>query len=129
MIERNDLNDCFELKGFVTNPMQYLKAMHCFVLPSAREDFSLALLEASSAGLPCLAFQVGGNAEIIEDGFSGFVIEPYNIEALTAKLIFLLKNPQEAFAMGQNAKKRVFERFSGEVRIGKLKNLIESLKY
>ena len=72
------LINVFNLKNkiiFLTqekNAAQYLKAFDCFILPSIYEGFSITLLEASQAGLPILASDVGGNSEIVgkENTFS-----------------------------------------------------------
>lgn len=123
IIEKN-LQDHFVLTGYKNNPQIFYEISNCFVLPSRREDFSLSLLEASSSGLPCIAFNVGGNAEIIQDGKTGFVIKPYSTDQFVEKLGYLIKNPIIANDMGLNAKKRVETCFSEDSRYNNFKETI-----
>lgn len=96
--------DCkFDFLGFVTNPERFYDEMDCFILPSKSEDFSLALIEASNAGLPCLAFNVGGNGEIIQDGVTGFIVHKYSSSQLAAKVIWLMENLEISKEMGKAA--------------------------
>lgn len=122
----NNIIEKFIFTGFVQNPIYYLKKSDCLVLPSKSEDFSLALLEASHAGLPCVAFDVGGNSEIIIDGFSGFIIKPYDYNQFAEAILFLLKNPAVARKMGLNAKNHVMKNFSEKNREEKIMKLLYS---
>ena len=124
-IRNNFLEDHFILTGHVANPQKYLRKLDCFILPSKIEDFSLALLEASSLGLPCLAFDVGGNKEIVIDGKTGWLVEPFNIKEMFYKIIQLHQSPELTKSLGANAKKRVEESFSTSVRLENLKKLIK----
>jgi glycosyltransferase involved in cell wall biosynthesis len=128
LVEENDLQPYFFMTGYVQNPYQFLNLANCFVLPSKREDFSLALLEASYCKLPCIAFDVGGNSEIIDDGISGYVIPPYDVPAMASKIQLLMKNPAVAGDMGERAKQKVVTEYSGAKRLQALNDLIASHK-
>lgn len=71
-----------------------------FVNPSYSEGLPTAVLEAAASGLPVVATKVGGTAEIVEDGVSGYLIEPRDRPALTQALERLLDDPGRAGAMG-----------------------------
>lgn len=61
-----------------------------FVLPSASEGLSNALLEAMAAGLPVVASNVGGNRDVVEHGVSGFLVDwadPGGPAALVGRLL------------------------------------------
>lgn len=124
MVKEKGLADHFYFTGYVTNPMSYMKKMDCFVLPSKHEEFSLALLEASYCGLPSIAFDVGGNKEIITDGVTGWIVEPFNVTKMAEKILWLKTNPDEFDKMKKIAKQRVEALFSQEQRIKKLSELI-----
>ncbi len=126
MVQENGLENHFVFPGYVTEPMAYLKQMDCFVLPSRREDFSLALLEASYCGLPCIAFDVGGNKEIIEDGITGWVVEPFNVAAMAQKILLLKENPLRLGKMKEASRQRVNQHFSQANRLEKLISLVKS---
>ncbi len=124
LVKEKGLGDFFLFPGYVPNPLEYLKTMDCFVLPSKREDFSLALLEASYCGLPCIAFDVGGNKEIILNGVTGWIVEPFSVDIMAEKILWLKDNPDELEEMKKVTKQRVETLFSQEQRFLKLSNLI-----
>ena len=86
--------------------------MDVVAIPSLFEGFGLSAAEAMAAGLPVVASDVGGLREVIDDGMSGFLIQPSNTEAFADALTRLLSDPKRARAMGQNGKKRVSRYFS-----------------
>ena len=120
------VGDNFVFHGYVSNPYDFLPNFNCFIIPSLREDFSLALLEASYAGLPCIAFDVGGNREIVEDNQTGFIIPPFDTNQMALKIINLINNPEKAKEMGQRARIKTQNNFSIEKRIEKLEKLVLS---
>ncbi|MBN1932415.1 MAG: glycosyltransferase [Desulfobacterales bacterium] len=124
MVERKGLSEHFTFPGYVSNPASYLKKMNCFVLPSKREDFSLALLEASFCGLPSIAFDVGGNKEIILNGVSGWIVEPFRVDTMAEKILWLKNNPEGVALMKTEAMQRAGRLFSQEQRSMNLANLI-----
>jgi glycosyltransferase involved in cell wall biosynthesis len=65
-----------------------------FVLPSRREGFGLALVEAMAAGLPVVASNLQGPAEIITHGENGLLFEPGNIDSLVSQLLMLIEQPE-----------------------------------
>lgn len=124
LIELYGLESYFEFTGYVENPKHYFTIMDIFVLPSKREDLSVALLEASSTGLPSVAFDVGGNKEIIINGKTGFIIPPYDIKKFTDRLLFLMENTEIRSKMGIKAASYVQKQFSEDKRVEKLIKLI-----
>lgn len=74
------------------------------VMPSYHEGFSLALIEAESAGLPLVSFDVPcGPKEIIKEGYNGFLVKDGDIEGLADKILFLINNDEHRKKMGANA--------------------------
>src|SRR6266516_1630260 len=71
------------------------------------EGFGVALAEASACGLPVIAGKSGGLAEAVKDGETGFVVEPTEVEAVTAALQRLLGDQLLARRIGQAARKSV----------------------
>jgi N-acetyl-alpha-D-glucosaminyl L-malate synthase BshA len=61
-----------------------------FLLPSAQESFGLAALEAMACGVPVVASRVGGLPEVIEDGETGFLCAPDDLDGMAAKAIAVL---------------------------------------
>ncbi len=63
-------NKCI-FKGKVQNVLEYMGASDLKLLLSAQESFGLVLLEAFSQGIPCVATNVGGIPEVLDDGVQG----------------------------------------------------------
>jgi glycosyltransferase involved in cell wall biosynthesis len=91
-----------------------------FVLPSRSEGFSNAIIEAMAAGLPVVATTVGGNAEAVEDGVTGFLIPPEDSLALAAAIALLVSDPSLANTMGMAGKAVVFKRFTTEAMMHRI---------
>ena len=87
-------------------------AADVFVLPSLAEGLSNSLLEAMASGLAVLASRVGGNAEAVIDGTTGFLFRPDSVEEIQAQTLKFLEHPRLAEEMGRAARKRVEEFYS-----------------
>ena len=123
LINKNNLGKYFILPGFITDTSPYYQNFDVFILPSIREAHSIALLEAGAHGLPSLAFDVGGNSEIIKNSYNGYVIPDGDIGSLVNRIIYLYKNPDLKIKMGNNSKKYINQHFSVEKRIKNLERV------
>jgi glycosyltransferase involved in cell wall biosynthesis len=108
------LADCFRFDGGIVDLRPHLAVADIFVLPSRSEGFSNALVEAMAASLPVVATGVGGNAEAVQDGYTGFIVPPEDPAALTEAIVRLLSDPALAKAMGLAGKNLATERFTTE---------------
>ena len=88
-----------------------------FVLPTRADCFSLAALEAMSAGMPVLTTRVGGIPDIVQDGVTGYLIEPGDYDELKDRLEILLASPDLRRAYGAAARDAVRSRFDGPTGI------------
>jgi glycosyltransferase involved in cell wall biosynthesis len=86
IVKNNRLEDCTRFEGAIPNTdiNRYLNAADLVVLPSLMEATSISGLEAMSAGKPLVGTRVGGIPELIEDGLTGFLVEPGDPAALAA---------------------------------------------
>jgi glycosyltransferase involved in cell wall biosynthesis len=130
LIRDLDLVKHFRFEGSVTNLRQHLAAADIFVLPSRSEGFSNAIIEAMASSLPVVATDVGGNAEAVKDGITGFLVPSEDPDALSAAILRLLSDPSLAKAMGAAGRKVVAERFTTEAMMnqiaGAYRNLLSS---
>ena len=101
------VEDRVDFLGFVHNIEDYLLDSYLFVLPSRGEGLSNALLEAMSLGLPCVATDISGNQDLIQQGINGLLVSSEDHEALAEAVAFMLDNPEKAKDMGCNARKTV----------------------
>jgi L-malate glycosyltransferase len=102
----------FKFLGTRTDVASLLKSSDVFCLPSRSEGMSNALLEAMACGLPCVATQVGGNAEVVTEGGSGFLVPSEDPDALAARIVTLLGDRERAQQMGQEGRRIVESKFT-----------------
>ncbi len=102
-----------------------LDAADLCVLPSLSEGMSNAILEYMSHGKAVIATKVGGNPELVKDGYNGLLVDQENAEALAQALERLIQNPQERQSMGQNGLERVRSQFSMEAMMAAYEGLFQ----
>jgi glycosyltransferase involved in cell wall biosynthesis len=88
-----DLESRVTFAGMVNDVDAWVGAADIFVLPSASEGLSVALLEAMSSGVVPVATAVGGAVDLIQDGVNGYLVEPGEVGALAAALNEALASP------------------------------------
>ena len=92
-----------------------LSAADCFCLPSRCEVLPIALLEAMGAGLPVVATDTGGVAELVREGVDGFIIKSGDRGALAGALLRLARETDLRSQMGRTARERVLATYTPEV--------------
>ena len=112
--------------GLSDDVFSLLKICNLFCLPSRSEGFSNALLEAMACGLPCVATQVGGNIEALEEG-GGFLVANEDWVAISDRILFLLRNPERAHQMGQVGQQIVAAKFTVQSMVNNLVTLYDDL--
>lgn len=88
-IDRRSIATLVELVGAITSRAAILREYQradAFVFPSHFEGFPVALLEAVAMGLPCVATDVGGVADMLDGGRAGVIVPPCSPKALAAAL-------------------------------------------
>jgi glycosyltransferase involved in cell wall biosynthesis len=103
--------------------------LHCadaLVLPSVREQFGQVLVEAMACGLPCVAVDREGPADIVRDGQTGWLVEPDDEAALAAALTAVVEDAGERARRGAAALEDVRERFSWPALTAELAAVLES---
>jgi glycosyltransferase involved in cell wall biosynthesis len=98
--------------------------VHTSILP---EPFGRVLLEGMILRKPVIATNQGGPLEIIEDGVSGLLVPPENPKLLSDKISFLVENKQISKAMGENARRRIEEKFSIERNVKDIEDIYLNL--
>ncbi len=112
--ERRDLGleGSVRLLGTVADPAPYYQAADAFVLPTRSEGLSNSLLEAMAAGLPCVATRIAANAEIVENGVDGTLVEGNDPRALAEALRRVLTDDETARRIGGAARRKVVSGFA-----------------
>jgi glycosyltransferase involved in cell wall biosynthesis len=97
------------------------------VLSSSSEGFSNSILEYMAARRPVVATDVGGVREAVEDGETGYLVGPGDDSSMAACIVYLLRDPEQARAMGERARAIVEHRFSSQSRLAQTELLYGSL--
>ena len=92
----------------------WLSAADMFLLPSAQESFGLAALEAMACGVPVVASRVGGLPEVIENGVTGFLCPPDDLDQMAERGTELLTNSVLRASMGHAAAEVVRSRYRAD---------------
>jgi mannosyltransferase len=113
-IEAAGLQSRIVISGELSIPevQRWYQRLTIYAFTSRNEGFGLTLIEAMSAGAALVAARAGAAELVVEDGVSGVLTPPGDVDALVAALEPLMRDPAAAAAMGARARQRVLEHFS-----------------
>ncbi|NIM91380.1 MAG: glycosyltransferase [Candidatus Aminicenantes bacterium] len=113
--QAQDLKGRFLVKGSVPNQevIKYYLASDLFIMPSNEQGFPRVLLEAMAAGLPVVAFDVGGVRDIISKQQLEYLVPGGSIQSFVERTLKLLRNGKERKVLSQAGLEQV-EKFSTE---------------
>ncbi len=97
--------------GTTKDVRPYLKQSFCCVLPSYREGCPMFVMESQATGRAIVTSDSVGCKDTVLDGYNGFIVPVKNVEVMAEKCVWLLDNPEQAVAMGNNARKFAKEHF------------------
>ena len=101
--------------GQISDVGRFFSEVDALVLPSLdTEGLPLVLLEAMATGLPCVATDVGGSAEAVVDGMTGWVVPRGETPPLAAAIRRLAEDRTQAIQMGRAGRERAETQFSRE---------------
>ncbi len=106
---------------------EILENVDIFAMPSIREEFGVAAVEAQAMEIPVVATRVGGVPEVVRDGVTGILVEPYNSEQLAAAIIELIENPEKRKEMGKAGRKYVLSHYRWEDNAALMDDLYKSV--
>jgi glycosyltransferase involved in cell wall biosynthesis len=117
------LKDAVTFLGWQADLEAWYAGWDIFVQPSLDEGLPIAVLEAMAAGLPVVATAVGGTAELVAEGRTGWLVPPRDSAALAQRIRALLLNPEQRRAMGAAAQVRVQDNFSVDQMVGEFSRI------
>ena len=106
---------------------ELLRTFDVFVLSSLWEGLSISLLEAQFLGVPSVVTAVGGNPEIIRDGWNGLLVPPENPEQLASAVLRVLGDEALQRKFSENAKRLVAEKYTVDTMVNAYLELISEL--
>ena len=119
--------DRVEFLGYIDQMPKLYAEIDLVVQSSFTEGMPNVILEAAYLRVPIVATAVGGTAEVVQHGKSGWLIPPHSLEALTAGIERYLRDPDEFARMGDAAHARVCAEFSFDVRTRRLMDFYDRL--
>lgn len=108
------IEDKVHFLGKQKNIPLLLQGTDLLLLLSEKESFGLVLLEAMMAGVPCVATEVGGIPEVINEGETGFMVPLGDTDATAEKALQLLTNPTKWKQFSEAATQSVYRKFASE---------------
>jgi len=115
------------LLGHVDDVPAFLAEVDIFVLPTwnrgSREGCPVALVEAMSSGKACIATDIPGSKDIIENEVSGLIVPAEDVEALAIAINRFSQNSEMRKTFSLAARKRILDRFSIEQEVSRYQNL------
>ena len=122
----HQLSDKLMFPGFSEDVFSELLKADVFVLPSLHEGSPNALIEAMGVGMPCIASDVGGVKDLIDNEKNGIRVPPQDSVALAEALHRLLTDTDFAKELGKNARATIQQKFNSTESIRKLEEIYQS---
>lgn len=113
------------LPGERSDVPEVMRGLDCFVLPSLAEGISNTILEAMASGLPVIATDVGGNADLVDHGVTGEIVPKADPQRMAESLLRLAGAPQHAAEMGQAARHIAEAKFSLQSMVAAYRSLYD----
>lgn len=117
LVREKGLSEEVHFLGKQNRVHEKLSLADLFLLPSELESFGLAALEAMACEVPVIATRVGGLPEVITDGENGFLVSVGDVEAMAARALEILSDPERARQLGQRARACTQQRFCSSLII------------
>lgn len=109
------LQDVCIFTGARQNMPELYALMDVFTLPSHREGFPVAPMEASAMGVPCIVTDVRGCRDVVEHGRTGLIVPLDDISGLTQAIKTLLTDQQLAAQMGTAGRTKAIAQFDEQI--------------
>jgi len=108
----------------------WMRRVRCFVQHSRRaadgdsEGTPLAVLEASSCGLPVISTRHAGIVEAVQDGVSGFLVDEGDVDGMAKHMLRLVREPELAARMGVAGRRHIEANYSSQKSLGRLRSIL-----
>jgi glycosyltransferase involved in cell wall biosynthesis len=126
LVDELGLRDRVELTGWRSDAHALMASFDVLIVPSRYEPLGIVALEGMSWGIPVIASRVGGLAEIVRDGETGFLVAPDDVAALAAAIERAV-DPTTRRTLGANGRAVVRREFSQRGMARRFEDLYEGV--
>ncbi len=126
-LREHGIDDVAQFLGHRTDVHDLYGAMDVFALPSHREGFPRAPMEASAMGIPCVVTDVRGCRQTVDDGVTGFVVPVRSPELLAEAIDKLVQSATLRRTLGAGARQKAIAEFDERAVIGRILAAYERL--
>lgn len=102
-------------------------AADLYIMTSLEDNLPNTILESMSCGTPVLAFSVGGIPDMVKSGITGDLITPFDIDAMTTRLLYLLNHPELLQQMGTSCRQYAEKQYAFTIQADRYKQLYTEL--
>jgi glycosyltransferase involved in cell wall biosynthesis len=113
--------------GYTADTAPYYRAMDAMVLPTWREGFPNAVLEAAATGIPVVTTLCTGSRDSVVPEVTGLLIPPGYPEAISEAVLRILLNKELRLRMGVAARRWVLEHYTNDRVLGLLTSYYKSI--
>lgn len=103
--------------GDVTHVESYLANADCVLQPSYKESFGMVVLEAMACAVPTVTSNVDGMPEVFEEGITGYMSDPDDVEGLAQQVISIISDSEKQRQMGMLGRERASQLFTPKAKI------------
>lgn len=121
------IRDNVEFRGFIRDIRPLMSACDAVLVPSIKEGFGLAAVEAMALERPVIATMVGGLPEIVVDGETGFLVPPNDPAALAEQMGEIIADSARAAEIGAQGRARVEQCFDAEKQTAEVLALLREV--
>ncbi|MBI5017277.1 MAG: glycosyltransferase [Deltaproteobacteria bacterium] len=128
IVQQSGMAGVTTMPGYVHDVRPYIQAMDVACLtPRDNEGLSNVILEEMAMGKPLVVTDVGGNSELVQDGYSGYVVAPGDHSRLGERLYALWADEELRAQFGKAGRKRVEELFTLDRMLTETESFYETM--
>lgn len=107
--------------------VKILPLLDIFVMPSRQEGLGISIMEAQAVGVPVIASRVGGIPSLIEEGRTGFLVEPEDPIALGQTILMVLRDPDRLARVASAGREFIRTNHSADLMVEKALTLYKTI--
>jgi glycosyltransferase involved in cell wall biosynthesis len=123
-IKTKNLQNEVKLLGHVEDMTAFFNSLDVFIFPSKFEGAANTLIETIQHGVPCIAFDISSNPEIIQHGVNGYLAQPFDVGALKKYALEVLNRPEQKELFRQANERILSSKFDNHKNLTILESIL-----